>query len=473
MNRPFECRVVVEPLEHGPDIAVAIAEFAGKNEPAILDTSLPDRFSRFSVFACEPVQTFEVDVFTSDPIRTLAECLFPANPAIVCPQGLPFAGGWIGYFAYESGLHGAAGDLVPQRRNFDLPLCRFSLYDSAALYDHTTGQWQLVAVDWPAGATISRPSARQRLTDLQSMLAAASRRAKPTSTSTRSKKAEVRPDSSRESYVQRFRRVQEYIAAGDVYQVNLAARFLARTSHSPGELFLRLRQASPAPFSALLSWGDRAIVSSSPELFLTLRDEHVITRPIKGTRPRGSDAVLDQVQRAGLAASEKEQAELNMIVDLMRNDLGRVCRFGSVRVSSAGELEAHPTLHHRVATVEGDMRDDCSWSTLLAAAFPGGSVTGAPKIRAMQIISELEPFPRGVYCGAIGWIGLDGGLSLNLAIRTMFQYGRRVELFAGSGIVADSIAEQEYDEILIKLAGMQEALGGRLAASGAPEVGAA
>ncbi|MBN1510849.1 MAG: aminodeoxychorismate synthase component I, partial [Phycisphaerae bacterium] len=267
------------------------------------------------------------------------------------------------------------------------------------------------------------------------------------------------PQMSRADYLARVDRIREYIAAGDVYQVNLTQRFSTRTAVRPIELFRRLCRVNPAPFAAFLAWDDKAVLSASPERFLDVRGRRVVTQPIKGTRPRVGDPVLDPVRRDELMQSEKDRAELNMIVDLLRNDLGRVCRFGSVRVLSAGAMEEHPTVFHRVATITGELADDCTWADLLRATFPGGSITGAPKIRAMQIIDELEPTPRDVYCGAVGCIGLDGSLSLNVAIRTMVMRGSVVHLYAGGGIVADSEPEAEYEETLAKAAGMIRAFG--------------
>jgi para-aminobenzoate synthetase component 1 len=253
-------------------------------------------------------------------------------------------------------------------------------------------------------------------------------------------------------------KIQEYIREGDVYQVNLTMGFDVRTDARPEELYCRLRQISPSGHAAFLRWGDSAIISSSPELFLNLRDGAVTTRPIKGTRPRTSQSALDARFRAELERSAKDRAELAMIIDLLRNDLGRVCDYGSVQVEDEGSVEAHPTVFHRVATISGRLRRDSDWCDVLAAAFPCGSITGAPKIRAMQIIEELEPTPRGVYCGAIGYIGLDGGMQLSVAIRTMVQHGNQVRLNAGSGIVADSMAEQEYEETMAKTCAMLLAL---------------
>jgi len=267
------------------------------------------------------------------------------------------------------------------------------------------------------------------------------------------------PNMSREDYLRKVQRIKRYIAAGDVYQVNLTMRFAVNTTAQPYEIYQRLCDINPASHAAFLHYDDFAIISASPELFLDLRDGHVITRPIKGTRPRTGEPSRDAVARRELETSEKERAELNMIVDLIRNDLGRVCEYGTVRVTDPGSIEELPTVFHRVATIEGRLAEGKTNLDLLAATFPGGSITGAPKIRAMQIIRELEPTPRGVYCGSIGWIGLDGSMSMNIAIRTMVQVRDTVYVYAGGGIVADSDPEQEYEETLLKASAMFRALG--------------
>jgi para-aminobenzoate synthetase component 1 len=223
-------------------------------------------------------------------------------------------------------------------------------------------------------------------------------------------------------------------------------------------VYRRLRVSNPAPLSALLIYGDSAVINASPELFLSLRDRHVVTRPIKGTRPRTGDEALDAVWSRELLESEKDHAELTMIVDLLRNDLGRVSEYRSVRVLAPADLEAHPTVFHLVGTIEGRLRPECTWADLFQATLPGGSITGAPKIRAMQIIDELEPTERSVYCGAIGYIGLDGSLQLNVAIRTMILDRGRIHLFGGGAIVADSDPDDEYDETLAKTAGLARSL---------------
>jgi para-aminobenzoate synthetase component 1 len=271
-----------------------------------------------------------------------------------------------------------------------------------------------------------------------------------------------------EGYHRAVARAIDYIAAGDIFQVNLSQRFTAPLRGTPAELYLRLRRANPAPFAAYLACDDPAalglpqrwaVLSSSPERFLQVADRHVATRPIKGTRPRRpGDEGFNAASRAALLASKKDAAELAMIVDLERNDLGRVCSFGTVRVTEPRTLEEYAAVYHTVAQVEGRLHDDCDLVDLLRATFPGGSITGAPKIRAMQIIDELEPTARSVYTGAVGYVGFDGRMDLNLAIRTLLVDGNRVHLQVGGGIVADSTPEDEYAETLAKARAMLQAL---------------
>jgi aminodeoxychorismate synthase component I len=262
---------------------------------------------------------------------------------------------------------------------------------------------------------------------------------------------------TRDGYCRAVARVIQYIRSGDVFQVNLSQRFTCKTVAAPEAIYRRLSQQTPARYGAFLNFGDHALISNSPELFLHIRaDRRVITRPIKGTRPLlpGMDSEL--------LNSSKDQAELNMIVDLERNDLGRVCEIGSVRVTEPRVIEAHPTVYHGAATIEGILRRDVGLIELLRATFPGGSITGAPKIRAMQIIDELEPVRRGPYCGAIGYLAADGAMQFNIAIRTMIAQAGQIHIPVGGGIVADSEPEAEYEETLVKARAMFAALECRL-----------
>ncbi len=263
---------------------------------------------------------------------------------------------------------------------------------------------------------------------------------------------------SRQEYLRAVKRTIEYIAAGDIFQVNFSQQLKVEAQFAPIDLYAAIQRRYPAWYGAFLDYGDFALVCNSPELFLrTWRSgdgaTHVITRPIKGTRPRGKGMAQE------LERSIKDQAELNMIVDLERNDLGRVCRIGSVKVVQPRTIETHPTVYHGAATVAGILREECGLVDLLRATFPGGSITGAPKIRAMQIIDELEPTPRGPYCGAIGYIDDDGSAQLNIAIRTAICHGGQIAIPVGGGIVADSVPEEEYEETIAKAQAALRALG--------------
>ncbi|MBC8000992.1 MAG: aminodeoxychorismate synthase component I, partial [Opitutaceae bacterium] len=264
---------------------------------------------------------------------------------------------------------------------------------------------------------------------------------------------------SRDQFLIAVDRAHRYIRAGDIYQVNLAQRLTATWSGSGWDLYQRLAAVSPAPFSAFVDCGDFQIASSSPELFLRLSGSHIQTRPIKGTRPRSADPVRDAQLTYELQTSAKEMAELVMITDLMRNDLGRVCEYGSIHVPELVRLERYPQVQHLVSTVEGRLRDDQTHYSAFASCFPGGSITGAPKIRAMEIIDELEPVTRGPYTGCIGYLGFNRESQLNIAIRTALCRDGLAHFHVGAGIVADSIPAAEYEETLAKARGFLAAVG--------------
>lgn len=253
-------------------------------------------------------------------------------------------------------------------------------------------------------------------------------------------------------------RAQEYIASGDIYQVNLAQRFSSPMRVNPYVLFEQLLWRSPAPGGAFLDTGERQILSSSPELFLRIRGRHITTRPIKGTRPRSRDPLRDEQLAYELLTDPKELAELVMITDLERNDLGRVCEYGSVTVSELIKLERYAQVFHLVSTVEGMLKPEINAIAAMRACFPGGSISGAPKKRACEIIRELEPCPRGIYTGAIGYFGFNGDATFSIAIRTLIQERHGLHFHVGGGITADSVPAREYEETLHKAAGMQLAL---------------
>jgi len=258
----------------------------------------------------------------------------------------------------------------------------------------------------------------------------------------------------------RFQAIKDYIRAGDCYQVNLAQKFTVEIECDPWRIYRQLHDLNPAPVSAYLDFGDLQVISISPERFLRLGGGHVETRPIKGTRPRRDDPAADAREMENLRASVKDRAENLMIVDLLRNDLGKTCVPGPIRVSRLFDIESFANVHHLVSTIEGDLAPGMDALHLMRGCFPGGSITGAPKLRAMEIIEELEPDRRGVYCGAIGYLSRHGDVDLSIAIRTALHRPGRIVFFGGGGIVADSEAEFEYQETLDKVSSMMQLFGG-------------
>ena len=439
------------------DVLVTFAEQPGMC--ALESVCNTGGYGNLSIIACAPVSRLEVPIVSpsGEPVDALAElaAALERHPPVSASPA-PFAGAWIGYLPYEAGavLEGVGRSDGMSGMG---PRMYFALYDSAAVFEHRTRTWHVCAVDIPESTT----GAHERLDRLTTLIRASEDRSADRAVVAQSVKvARPVPNMTKDEYIRKVKRAIRYIEAGDIYQVNLTQRFMTRIQVDPLALYLRLREANPADYAAYLRWGDSAVLSSSPELFLDLGpDGRVVTRPIKGTTPRSGNPATDAARRLALLASEKDRAELNMIIDLLRNDLGKVCEYGSVRVRKAGEVETHPTVLHLVATIEGRLRAEVSPIDLLRASFPGGSITGCPKIRAMQIINQLEPTPRGVYCGSIGYIGLDGRMSFNIAIRTMVCEAGSVRIHAGGAITADSDPEAEYREVLAKAEGMFRAVG--------------
>ncbi|WP_374649955.1 aminodeoxychorismate synthase component I [Dongia sp.] len=388
-----------------------------------------------------------------DPFAALAR-LLARYPLASVPGLPPFQGGAAGSFGYGLRHH---LERVPRHRrdDQDIPDLLLGAYDLVVAIDHGAGQGWLISSGYPA-ADAARPArARARIDwalDLFDRVAPAP--------SASAWAIAARPDIGGADHKAMVRRAIDYIEAGDIYQANITQRFRARLHAGIDrlDLYQALRRRNPATFAAFLEFGDIAILSSSPERFLSLRDGHVETRPIKGTRPRGRNSAEDAALAAELLASEKDRAENLMIVDLLRNDISRVCRPGSVKVPVLWGLESYATVHHLVSVVTGEMLPDKSAVDLLRATFPGGSVTGAPKIRAMEIIAELEPTARGPYCGAIGYLGFDGGLDSNIVIRTYCIKGDDLTFQVGGGIVADSDPALELDESLTKAKALIETL---------------
>ncbi len=387
-----------------------------------------------------------------DPLDLLRDCLDELRPTMAeTPDPtLPFSGGAIGSFGYELGARLAGIGGHDDRQYF--PEMAVGIYNWALVIDRRQQRACLVG-EPPAAiarrllATLSQPQARRPSKSLAG---------KPFSTA-----APPVADPDLPAYTTAFEHIQTYLRKGDCYQVNLARRFQARVSGAPWPAYLALRRHSPAPYGAYLATPFGELLCNSPEQFLQHRDNHVITRPIKGTRPRHRDPDRDRALATELSASPKDRAENVMIVDLLRNDLGKVCDPGSIRVTGLCELDSFATVHHLVSTIHGRLASNRGALDLLRATLPGGSITGAPKHRAMQIIRELEPHPREVYCGSIAALDWQGQLHANVAIRTLIHHRGEVRFWAGGGIVADSQVDAEYQETLDKAAAFTWLLSGR------------
>jgi para-aminobenzoate synthetase component I len=414
------------------------------------------KYARYSFVAADPVSVIsarggaiEVDGITSpsSPAENALEHLRPlvARLAADVPFFLPpFQGGAAGYIGYEFGSS-LEHVPIPARDDLRIPDLCFGLYDCVFSWDHETGRSWLV----------SRSEERQEFFLRRLSEGAGS----PGQSRRWGKKPKVTSSLARDDYAKAIARIREYIAAGDIFQANFAQRFQAELTVDPWDLYLTLRTSNPAPFACYFETSAATIISASPERFIKVTAEHrAETRPIKGTRPRMKTPAADAASRAELSASEKDNAEHVMIVDVLRNDLSRVCVPGSVKVTALAEPEAHPTVHHLVSTITGNLRSGRDAIDLLLAAIPGGSITGAPKIRAMEIIAELEPVRRDAYCGCIAYISPTGEMDSSIVIRTFIAKDRTVFFSAGGGIVADSDADMEFQETLHKAAALFSAL---------------
>jgi para-aminobenzoate synthetase component 1 len=388
-----------------------------------------------------------------DPFTALADLMTRYRQARV-PDLPPFQGGVAGSFGYGLRHH---MERVPRHRrdDQDIPDLLLGAYDLVVAIDHVVGTGWLISSGLPAQGPARQSRAEARIAWALDLFD----RAGDGSSGSQWAIA-ARPELTGADYKAMVRRTIDYIEAGDIYQANITQRFRARLNAGIDrlDLYRALRRRNPATFATFLEFDDVAILSSSPERFLSLRGGQVETRPIKGTRPRGRNAMEDQALAAELLASEKDRAENLMIVDLLRNDISRVCRMGSVKVPVLWGLESYATVHHLVSVVTGEILPGKSAVDLLRATFPGGSVTGAPKIRAMEIIAELEPTSRGPYCGAIGYLGFDGSLDTNIVIRTYCIKGDDLSFQVGGGIVADSDPALELEESLTKAKALIETL---------------
>jgi para-aminobenzoate synthetase component 1 len=451
-----------------------------------LDSGMdPQRLGRYSFLGSEPflvmsgrgseitlVRGQEHEVQYGNPFDAIGK-LLEIYKLDHCPTPVPFLGGAVGYFGYDlchftERLPSTAID------DLKLPDSYFAFYDTIMAFDHLKARAYLIATGFPEMDEEQRlRRARMRLEQTKdwlcpsrSVIASEAKQSHDRDCFVATAPPNAKPDRqvrlssnfTREGYVKTVDRVREYIAAGDVFQVNLSQRFEADLEIPPYELYKRLRTVNPAPFASYLNFQGVALVSASPERFLKVQGDRVETRPIKGTRPRGGDIIEDERLARELIRSTKDRAENVMIVDLERNDLGRVCRYGTIKVTELAILETFPTVFHLTSTIVGRLRRGKSNTDLLRATFPGGSITGAPKVRAMQIIDELEPTKRSVYTGSIGYLSFNGDLDINIVIRTFLVKEGRAYFQVGGAIIYDSVAEAEYMETLDKARALIQAL---------------
>ncbi|QHB82517.1 aminodeoxychorismate synthase component I [Aeromonas veronii] len=438
-------------LDHSAELHQLFARLQHQPWAMLLESAGPlGADNGFDIITADPLATFETrgEVTTlrvganiskhhEDPLALLAHTQQQLLGELdLCATHLPFIGGALGLFGYDLGRR---FERLPEQAAADIavPDMAVGIYDWALLRNVATGDWQLVHWGDEAGLANRLAWLEQQQTKPAPAFALL---------------GAWQSNMSRAEYGEKFARIQEYLAAGDCYQINLTQRFSAPYQGDEWQAYCLLATANKAPFSAFIRLPDSALLSLSPERFLLLDGRHIETKPIKGTRPRHPDPAIDRQVALELAQADKDRSENLMIVDLLRNDIGRVSRPGSVSVPHLFAVESFPAVHHLVSTIHGEL--DARWQgvDLLRACFPGGSITGAPKIRAMEIIEELEPQRRNAYCGSIGYLSQHGRMDTSICIRTLIAEAGRLHCWAGGGIIADSDTDSEYQETYDKVA---------------------
>lgn len=447
----------VSEIPYQRDSADLFAKVAGEPWSMFLDSAYPKTDAgRYDIIVSRPLITFETygdetHIFEADKNNKITS---NEDPFLLVKQylgdkgknlsGLPFCGGALGYFSYDLGRK---IETLPEIAKQDvlMPDMAIGIYDWAVIVDHHVRRAWL--------ASFCRfEKTEESWAELQKMFSSNSNAAIEENNFHIS--ANIKLNMSKEEYTKAFDRIKKYILDGDCYQVNLAQRFSAEYDGDSWNAYLKLRQLNPAPFSAYINIPAGAVLSSSPERFLLVTGNQVETKPIKGTKPRSNFAYEDKALAASLLESEKDRAENLMIVDLLRNDISKSCETSSVLVPKLFSLETYATVHHLVSTISGRLSKGKHAIDLLRDCFPGGSITGAPKHRSMEIIEELEPHRRSVYCGSVAYIGFDGNMDSNICIRTLVQYENKLYFHAGGGIVWDSKVDSEYKECFDKAAAM-------------------
>ncbi len=468
-NKSILCKLYYKKITTSANLGGLNELFSRLDCPAILGgNEAKSEANRFSYWAAEPKEVFEFRHGDKEPFgklqRILEKYRIADKGAVDLPEGI-FCGGWLGYFSYELGRY---IETVPETTidDIDMPLIRLCFYDQVIAYDHFEGNFWLIALGMDSclrrndreesrnDRGESRNDIEDKLAVLEKLLAQSQQIAIPQQRCGDIDNldfSQIRCNMSRDYYLEHVERIKRYIYDGQVYQVNFSQRFECDFDKRAIDIYHWQNQYNACSYSAYIDAGQFSIVSASPEMFVTVSDNIIKTKPIKGTRPRiGRTEKINDSNFDELLRSEKEQAELNMIIDLERNDLARICVAGTRKVIQQRTIEVYPTVFHAVAIVQGQLRSEVTFCDILKAMFPGGSITGAPKISAMEIIDEIEPTARGVYTGSIGFIGVDGNVCLNIAIRTIIIAGQKAYVQTGGGIVADSEPAAEWNETIIK-----------------------
>ncbi len=419
------------------------------------------KLGKYSFIGFDPFIVFKSKNQDIDIIENGQKKGFKGNPFIKLKEllskyhmeykyELPFVGGAVGYFGYDLCHH---VEKLPRTAvdDINIPDCFLGFYDGIIVIDHRKEKVFVVSIG-------IKDEPRKILDFLIEKIKSGEDKRININLNYQENSAKFKSNFIKAQYIETLEKLKDYIKSGDIYQANLTQRFECELSTSPYELYGKLRTINPAPFASFIDFGEGHIVSSSPERFIKVNDRVIETRPIKGTRPRGKTLEEDMQNREELLSSEKDKAELLMIVDLERNDLGRISRTGSVKVTELFHLEEYSTVYHLVSTVIGEMKAECDIVDVITSTFPGGSITGAPKIRAMEIIDELEPTQRNIYTGSVGYIGFNGDTDLNIVIRTILCKDNKAYFQVGGGIVWDSDPEMEYEETLYKARALMEAL---------------
>jgi para-aminobenzoate synthetase component I len=452
---------IIEELYMAPEAAWCFEAFAPLPFSFFLDSGMdPQKLGRYSFMGSDPFLVVRSRGNEITLLRDGVEEKRRGNPFDILGELLktyaindsrlpvPFTGGAVGYFSYDL-CHFIEKLPKNAKDDLNLPECYLGFYDAIVAYDHLGGETYLISTGFPELDEEKRQRrAELRISELRNMVMLAP----PPSAikETRDKNLKLKANFTHADYLEAVAKAREYICAGDIFQVNLSQRLEVDINTTPYELYKRLRKINPAPFANYLNFDGVSIVGASPERFLKVRGDWVETRPIKGTKPRGKTPKEDKELAESLKKSVKDRAENIMIVDLERNDIGRVCRYGTVKVTELAILETYPTVFHLTSTVVGQLREGKNVIDLLKATFPGGSITGAPKVRAMEIIDELEPTRRSVYTGSLGYLSFNGDMDLNIVIRTFIIKDGRAYFQVGGAIVYDSEPEAEYIETLDK-----------------------